>query len=199
MPRTRKQNKAIRNKRKEQILNSALKVFCYYHVSDVSVSRIAREAGCGHSLIYHYFKNVNEIAIEAIHYIHEYIDNLLKFTENPTINPTIKFIGGISYFVDMVKADYKYAFYLHALFKLNKFVPEKENPYSQTNLRNRMHTLILETQKEGKVIDADPRLIVDLVYLYIRGIISDIITEETNSHLRFTASAIYLPLLVKSN
>lgn len=197
MPRTRQQNEALRNKRKEQILNSALRVFCFYPAKDVSVSLIAREAKCVHSLIYHYFSNVNEIALEVIKYIHSYIADLFLFLEEPEVNPSIKMIGLISYFVDKVKTDPKYAYYLQALISLTHFVPKEENPYSHDIIMKKAVALVVEGQKQNKIKKLSPELVVAHVYLFCRGLISEVISDITEHSLRYTAAFVYLPLLTR--
>lgn len=197
MPRTRQQNEALRNKRKEQIINSALRVFCFYPAKDVSVSLIAREAKCVHSLIYHYFNNVNEIAIEVIKYIHSYIADIFVFLEEPEVNPSIKIIGLISYFVDKVKTDPKYAYYLQALISLTHFIPEDQNPYSHDVIFGKAIALVEEAQKQNKVKKLSPELLVGHVYLFCRGLISEVISDITEHSVRYTAAFVYLPLLTR--
>ncbi|WP_430110186.1 TetR/AcrR family transcriptional regulator [Paenibacillus sp. B1-33] len=60
-PRNADQNKLIRDERREQILNSALKVFSNRGFVATKISDIAKEASFSHGLVYHYFESKDEI------------------------------------------------------------------------------------------------------------------------------------------
>lgn len=60
MPKTPLQFKQIKDERKVSILESALPLFSIYG-NKVSIDKICSEAKCSHGLIYHYFKDSNDI------------------------------------------------------------------------------------------------------------------------------------------
>ena len=72
MPRTKQQNEIIRNRRKDVIVNAAIRVFATLPYNEVTMSAIAREAKCGHSLIYHYFDNIRDLYDSAIEKNHSF-------------------------------------------------------------------------------------------------------------------------------
>ncbi|MCM3268684.1 TetR/AcrR family transcriptional regulator [Paenibacillus elgii] len=51
----------IRDERKEQIMDAALKVFSRRGIAGTKMSMIAAEAGISHGLLYHYFKSKDEL------------------------------------------------------------------------------------------------------------------------------------------
>ncbi|WP_342534551.1 TetR/AcrR family transcriptional regulator [Lysinibacillus sp. FSL K6-0057] len=61
MPRTEIQNLELREQRREEILNAALKVFSRRGMVATKISDIAKEAHLSHGLVYHYFKSKEEI------------------------------------------------------------------------------------------------------------------------------------------
>ena len=61
MPRTNEQNELIRNERIESLKISALYLFASKGYDATTLDEIANDAGCSHGLIYHYFKNKQEI------------------------------------------------------------------------------------------------------------------------------------------
>ncbi|MFJ7405763.1 MULTISPECIES: TetR/AcrR family transcriptional regulator [unclassified Lysinibacillus] len=61
MPRTETQNLELREQRREEILNAALKVFSRRGMVATKISEIAKEANLSHGLMYHYFKSKEEI------------------------------------------------------------------------------------------------------------------------------------------
>ena len=66
-PRNEEANQKILDKRRNQILAAALKVFAEKGFAATKVSNIASEAGLSHGLLYHYFKTKNDIFIELVH------------------------------------------------------------------------------------------------------------------------------------
>ena len=83
MPRTFKENEKIKEERRNRILDISLKLFANLGYENVSMDMIAKKAKCSHGLMYHYFKDKNEIIIA--HYetikdilckdVHEIMDN----------------------------------------------------------------------------------------------------------------------------
>ena len=61
MPRTKDANTRIRNRRRTSIIQAAIRCFARMPYNEVTISLIAREAKCGHSLIYHYFSGIRDI------------------------------------------------------------------------------------------------------------------------------------------
>lgn len=74
MPRTEEQNELIRNERISNILISSLYLFANKGYDATTLDEIAKDAGCSHGLLYHYFKDkynlynhtVNEVAFPII-------------------------------------------------------------------------------------------------------------------------------------
>ena len=61
MPRTFKDNERIKEERRAKILSTSLKLFATYGFDNVSMDMIAKKSKCSHGLMYHYFKDKNEI------------------------------------------------------------------------------------------------------------------------------------------
>jgi AcrR family transcriptional regulator len=61
MPRTFKENEKIKEERRNRILDISLKLFANLGYENVSMDMIAKKAKCSHGLMYHYFKDKNEI------------------------------------------------------------------------------------------------------------------------------------------
>ena len=60
MPRTNDANKLIKDERKQSIISAALPLFVLYG-DKVSVDMICEKAKCSHGLLYHYFKDANNV------------------------------------------------------------------------------------------------------------------------------------------
>lgn len=57
MPRTREQNEAIRQQRREAILKGALKVYAEHGYAAADIGDVAERAGVARGLVYYYFKD----------------------------------------------------------------------------------------------------------------------------------------------
>ncbi|GEM_PF-3458792 len=60
MPRTNETNRLIKDERKNSILLAALPLFALYQ-DKVSVDMICEKAKCSHGLLYHYFRDANNV------------------------------------------------------------------------------------------------------------------------------------------
>lgn len=78
MPRTKEQNNIIRNERINNILTSSLYLFSNKGYDATSLDDIAKDAGCSHGLLYHYFKDK--------YYLYNYLVNNVAF---PIISKSI--------------------------------------------------------------------------------------------------------------
>ncbi|WP_405082965.1 TetR/AcrR family transcriptional regulator [Paenibacillus chitinolyticus] len=56
-PRTKEQNEAIRNQRKQEVLQAAVQVYVEKGYAAAEMGDIADRAGLAHGLVYYYFKN----------------------------------------------------------------------------------------------------------------------------------------------
>ena len=61
MPRSKEQFDLMKNKRRDSILESALILYAL-NGDKLTIDQIAKKAHCSHGIVYHYFKNVDEIS-----------------------------------------------------------------------------------------------------------------------------------------
>ena len=83
MPRTSDINKQIKDERKQSILSAALPLFALYN-EKVSVDMICEKAKCSHGLLYHYFRDANNVLF-SIKKLDSYIElknKLLDIVDN---------------------------------------------------------------------------------------------------------------------
>lgn len=64
MPRTKEQNDIVKAERKKSILDSSLLLYSLYG-EKITIDQISDKSKCSHGIVYHYFKNVDEI-IETV-------------------------------------------------------------------------------------------------------------------------------------
>ena len=75
-PRSKEANQEVLDKRRNQILSAALKVFSERGFAATKISNIASEAGLSHGLMYHYFKTKDEIFVELVRSASKYAAKL---------------------------------------------------------------------------------------------------------------------------
>ncbi|QZE15198.1 TetR/AcrR family transcriptional regulator [Halosquirtibacter laminarini] len=66
MPRTEEQNEKIKNERKQQILNAAMLLFSKQNPAEVSIAKIAKEAGVSKGLMYSYYESKEHLQKEIV-------------------------------------------------------------------------------------------------------------------------------------
>ena len=83
MPRTSDVNKQIKDERKQSILSAALPLFALYG-DKVSVDMICEKAKCSHGLLYHYFRDANNVLfnIKKMDSYANLKESLLKVVDN---------------------------------------------------------------------------------------------------------------------
>ena len=64
-PRSKEQIESIKNSRKNQILNTSLKLFAHNGFHNTSIDQIAQETGISKGLVYNYFKSKEELLEEV--------------------------------------------------------------------------------------------------------------------------------------
>ena len=72
MPRSKEDFKEITLKRKNTILETALRLFSLYGYDTISIDQITKESKCSHGLFYHYFNSkqdlLDQLLKTVIHY-----------------------------------------------------------------------------------------------------------------------------------
>lgn len=166
MPRTREQFLEMKDERVAEIYKAALPLFSLYG-EKVSIDAICKKAKCSHGIIYHYFKNTDEIfnkLLSSSTYVelnqsllnpingssYEKIEHIISIL----INVSDKKIDVISYLYIIVKEEGK-----NSLFSL-------------------MKTLIKEGQNSGKIIAGEPSEVVNTLFFLFKGIYLSFLQEK---------------------
>jgi AcrR family transcriptional regulator len=85
MPRTKKQNKEIRQEKRELILDTALEVFATHGYHGSSISTIAKHAGIAKGLLYNYFESKEQLLREIFMIGFNQIDQIFDPDKDGTI------------------------------------------------------------------------------------------------------------------
>lgn len=141
MPRTNKVNKQIKDERKQSILFAALPLFALYG-DKVSVDMICEKAKCSHGLLYHYFRDANNVLFN-IKKMDSYIvlkNKILSFQNNDfPLDSIYQIINSVNSVLSRPKQD--------EISMLVLIMSEEE----KDSLRNRLILLIKQGQKDGQI------------------------------------------------
>lgn len=129
MPKTKKQYDKIKEKRKKQLLKSALVVFCDNGYAATTVDDIVKKAKCSHGLFYHYFNGKKDV-YEAVLLD---IDQSLSSTISKRVKDQAEYKEKLKLIIEGIYSNIKkdetfaYSFYLSVSQRFKK--RDKKPPY----------------------------------------------------------------------
>lgn len=180
--------------RREEIINAAIKLFARFSFQEISISAIAREANCGHSLVYHYFANVNEIYDAAFIIVKETMSPFIVNLDKSTLAPELKFVGLITNFIDHLKNNKNLAFYAQFMFSAHgpkaREIKKLQNHWAAT-----LQNIVIEGQANNKLITT---LTIDEFVLSVNYVLGGIINSIVAAGIKrkyVTAASVYLPFI----
>ena len=164
MPRTREQFSEMKDERRTAILKAALPLFSLGQ--KVTIDMIADKAKCSHGIVYHYYKNVDQI-----------LDKLLKNSTYVELRQNLFNVEGSSYekiehiisnLLDVSKEKLENVCYFNMIIRENE----------KTSLRFLLTKLVKDGQAANTIIGGDPNQLVDAVFLMLKGIYLTFLLEK---------------------
>ncbi len=164
MPRTREQFSEMKDERRTAILKAALPLFSLGQ--KVTIDMIADKAKCSHGIVYHYYKNVDQI-----------LDKLLKSSTYVELRQNLFNVEGSSYekiehiisiLLDVSKEKFENVCYFNMIIRENE----------KTSLRFLLTKLVKDGQTANTIIGGDPNQLVDAVFLMLKGIYLTFLLEK---------------------
>lgn len=165
MPRTKEQFLEMKDERRESILNAALPLFSIGQ--KVTIDGICEKAKCSHGIVYHYFKNVDQI-YEKLLKLPEFLElkqNLLEDSEGSTYE---KIEHIVSILLDFNPTDISKISYLNILIKSK----DKDSVFSLIS------KLIKLGQSSGSIVGGDPIKITETFFLIFNGLYLPFLLEK---------------------
>jgi len=166
-PLNKQQLDQIRDERREQIKQAALKVFARRGYAGTKTSMIAAEAGISEGLIYRYFKSKNELFTALVQ---ELMEEGRKETENVQFLPGSPFDQIKALTENMFDENNKYAFMLILQARKADEVPKEIAQILDQNSANvvidRLVPIFVKGQQAGEFSAGDPHKLLAW-YLYI--------------------------------
>lgn len=174
-PLNEQQLEQIRNERKNQIMQAAIKVFAENGIKLTKISMIAKEAGVSHGLLYHYFSSKEEVLHQSI----EWAMETATVQENMASLNTIEISA-----LEKIKLFTQFAFQESNsdVFRVVQHIEKTEDVPENTKalVRNAgqiyiemFFPLFKHGQENGEIIEGDTKEIVNIFLSVISGVIGD--------------------------
>ena len=166
MPRTREQFSEMKDERLNSILGAALPLFSLYG-KKVSIDAISNKAKCSHGIVYHYFKNSDEIyekLLKSSTYVE--LNNRLFGIKEGSSYEKIEEI--ISVLLDVSEQKFENVCYLNMIIKNT----------DKNSLFLVLSRLIKEGQNSGKIIAGEPEEVVNTLFFVFKGIYLSFLQEK---------------------
>lgn len=177
-PRNIEQNQQIRDERREQILNAALKIFARKGLAAAKISDIASLAGLSHGLVYHYFKSKDEIFTELIKTALSNSTGVFKLAYEMPGTPWVRLetltrmiLGGA------FEGDGPYYFYLMIQAFASDVVPPEVKEMAmrsteddETSMMYYLVRLLTEGQQVGEVAEDEPVAMATAYLAMVQGL-----------------------------
>lgn len=166
MPRTREQFSQMRDETEASILKVSLPLFSLGS-RKVTIDLIAEKAKISHGLVYHYFKNTDEILnklMKSSTYV-ELLEKLMNPAEGSNYEKIEEIVTNLLN-VSVAKMDK--ICYLNMILKNT----DKNSLYSL------LVSLVKNAQKAGQIVGGEPENIVQTIYFLFKGIYLSFLTEK---------------------
>ncbi len=181
MPRTAEANQFLKEKRKKQILLSALKLFCLEGYENITMDRIAKESKISHGLIYHYFDKKSDILQELIAESKRKFSLIFDLSNMKTLKGADFFKALTDFIISAVTLGEEYAFFI-ALYLNFKISPDMYEQFGQTSYLKNLENNFKIAQEDGTYQKGNPKEFL-LCYFYLLKSItmSAIISKNTST------------------
>lgn len=177
MPRTNEQNEQIRAERINIILTSAMYLFATKGYDSTTLDEIAKDAGCSHGLLYHYFKDKNGL--------YDYlVDNvafpmIINLMNSVNFNQKAKFVlyDTLNAIMKALKSeDDQYAWAINLLISIDLSIVEGTKSISVSKSKNKkvfywIHSAVEKGKEEGDFSkDKNTKEVTASLLCFIKGL-----------------------------
>lgn len=161
MPKTEIQNSQIKDRRRNDMIVAATKIFSFTNYRDVTIDQIANQLNCSHGLFYHYFKSKHDIFCAVMDKALSEASSLLEVHKISHYRPMEAIKHFVKILLDTMANGTEYDnSVLYLIFNLRlqstNFKDEEflKKCFAATN---KLHLLIQQAQEEGTAHPGDPK------------------------------------------
>ena len=202
MPKTKETCDQMKEDRRRSILKSSLRLFAVRGYDAVRMDDIAKRCECSHGLLYHYYKDKEDIFLDLMNYLHSdvYRFNLLIHEENVSAKEQIIHMCDAIINIINGEEDRFFSFYMFTNIDYQKTLPPpplkdgkeiKHHKFFDDILKE----IIIQGQKEGTVYDGDPNELTLLFHSLIYGMLFDKLKSTKDKYCCPSSKAIQKILL----
>lgn len=175
MARNKELNQKIKDKRREQILSNALKLFAKKGLSATKITDISSTSDISQGLIYHYYRSKEEIFVELIRIGFDRMNEACRWLERQPLSPKEKIKFAIVELLKLLEQNEDAARYhlLIAQATGSEAIPEeakdiikKENRFPYEVIAR----IITEGQKDGSIKTHDAQELALVFWTSINGL-----------------------------
>ncbi|MGG4340491.1 TetR/AcrR family transcriptional regulator [Paenibacillus lautus] len=166
-----KENQHLRDMRREQILDAAVKVFSRRGVIGTKMSMIAEVAGLSHGLLYHYFKSKDQLFTTLVEFAMEQSHSTMMYVYQLPGSPIEK----IKTLTELIFREGNSAYFMliHQA-RTSDGVPESAKELIQRHsiktYVDQLLPLFEEGQRVGEIADGDPQELISCYLTVISGL-----------------------------
>jgi TetR/AcrR family transcriptional regulator len=175
LARNMEQNEKMREERKKQIRSAALRLFAAKGLFATKIKDIAEAVGMAQGLIYHYYKSKEDIYVELIKDALEKINEAVFGLKKMPQPPDVKIRTALEELLHVIETseDFIQTCRLIAQASNSTEIPEnakklieemRDIPYQE------IAGIMEDGQKEGTIIEADPRELALIFWTLINGL-----------------------------
>jgi AcrR family transcriptional regulator len=171
-PRQEEANQRIKDERREQILKAALQIFARKGLAAARISDIAAAAGLSYGLVYHYFRDKEQLFVELVQ---RAVGGGVKVTKEAldAQGPPLERLHALcEEMVEGIRDDPEYLLLVIQATTQESLPEAAREPIallSEQTYQN-VATLIRECQTAGQVVGGDPRELTELYFAVIQGL-----------------------------
>ncbi|WP_274654631.1 TetR/AcrR family transcriptional regulator [Paenibacillus humicola] len=171
-PLNKRQLEKIRDDRREQIKQAALRLFARRGFSGTKTSLIAEEAGISEGLIYRYFSSKDELFTELVE---ELMDEAGKAIQSIQLLPGTPYEQISALTRDMLDENNKYAFMFIQQARQSENIPEKASQilklHSGNALIEQLLPIFVKGQEAGEFSAGNPRELLSWYLMIINSLV----------------------------
>ncbi len=170
-PLNKEQLNQIRDERKDQIMNAALKVFARRGIAGTKISMIASEAGVSQGLFYHYFKSKDEALIALVEQAMDISYTATQSIQNIPIPPLEKIRLLTQSILD---EEGKYYFMLIHHARMSDDLPDRvKELFARYNMKayvDLMMPIFQEGARDGVIASTDLEHLISCYFSILSGV-----------------------------
>lgn len=194
MPRTKEANELVKNKRKQLILDTALRLFCLNGYDNVTMDQIAKEAKISHGLIYHYFKDKTDVLGHLTEAGKSRLNESLIDEPSKDLKGKDYFENMTNFIFDCCKKGEEYVYYMY-LFLTFRFSIKEYQEYSHLKFFQKFEDEFKYAQEKGEFEEGNPKEFITCYFILLQSIVHELMVNKNK--LEIPSTKVIMNLMYK--